>query len=86
MIAVSISPGSATAYLCKSSGITTAVNSSVTHSEISGLRFYVGIDPYFEERNQGFIGKMGTSMVYSTALTYDNISAIFNAQKAAFGL
>jgi hypothetical protein len=85
MIAVSISSGSATAYLCKSSGITTAVN-SVTHSEISGLKFYVGIDPYFEPLNKGFIGKMGTSMVYSTALTYDNISAIFNAQKAAFGL
>jgi hypothetical protein len=85
MIAVSISPGSATAYLCKSSGISTAVN-SVTHSEITGLKFYVGIDPYFEPLNRGFIGKMGTSMVYSTALTYDNISAIFNAQKAAFGI
>jgi hypothetical protein len=85
MIAVSISPSSATAYLCKSSGISTAVN-SVTHSEISGLKFYVGIDPYFEPLNKGFIGKVGTSMVYSTALTSTQITQIFNAQKVAFGL
>jgi hypothetical protein len=84
MIAVSISPGSATAYLCKSSGITTAVN-SVAHSGISGLNFYVGTDP-LEISNRATLGKIATSTVYSTALTADNIRSIFNDQKAAFGL
>jgi hypothetical protein len=31
-------------------------------------------------------GKMGTAMVYSVALSSTDITAIFNAQKASFGL
>ena len=85
MIAVSIGPSSATAYLCKSSGITTATN-TVSHPVTSGHKFYIACDPTKFALDRTFIGKMATAMVYSTTLTTANITAIFNAQKVAFGL
>ena len=85
MIAVSIGPSSATAYLCKSSGITTATN-TVSHPVTTGHKFYIACDPTRFALDRTFIGKIATSMVYSTTLTTANITAIFNAQKAAFGL
>ena len=85
MIAVSIGPSSATAYLCKSSGITTATN-TVSHPVTSGHKFYIACDPTRFALDRTFIGKMATAMVYSTTLTTANITAIFNAQKVAFGL
>jgi len=85
MIAVSIGPSSATAYLCKSSGITTATN-TVSHPETSGHKFYIACDPTRFALDRTFIGKMATAMVYSTTLTTADITAIFNAQKEAFGL
>jgi hypothetical protein len=84
MVAVTVTSTSATAYLCKASGITTAVN-NVAHATVSNLRFHIGNDP-IDLNNRGIVGKIGTSMVYSTALTLANITSIFNAQKAAFGL
>jgi hypothetical protein len=85
MIAVSIGPSSATAYLCKKSGITTATN-TVSHPVTTGHKFYIACDPGRFSLDRTFIGKIATSMVYSSTLTSDNITAIFNAQKAAFGL
>jgi hypothetical protein len=84
MVAVTVTSTTATAYLCKASGITTAVN-NVAHATVSNLKFYIGNDP-IDLNNRGIVGKIGTSMVYSTALTLANITSIFNAQKAAFGL
>ena len=84
MIAVSISSSEATAYLCKSSGITTAKNTH-THPALTGLRFYIACDPN-DLTGRTFKGKIATSMVYSTALSSSQITQIFNAQKAAFGL
>ena len=78
-------PNSATAYLCKSSGITTATN-TVSHPATTGHQFYIACDPTRFALDRTFIGKMGTAMVYSTTLTTANITAIFNAQKEAFGL
>ena len=85
MVALTITSSKAIVYLCKSSGITTA-ETSTTHTATSGsLKFYVGVDPQ-DTSNRSFKGKISTAMVYSTALTEVNITAIFNAQKASFGL
>ena len=85
MIAVSISTSSATAYLINSIGTSTATN-SISHPATSGHNFYIACDPTQYTTDRTFIGKMGTAMVYSTALTSAEIATIFNAQKAAFGL
>jgi hypothetical protein len=47
--------------------------------------FHIGYDPY-SPVNRAVKGKMGTAMVYSVALSSTDITAIFNAQKASFGL
>jgi hypothetical protein len=85
MLAVTISSTQAVAYLCNSNGISSATNMA-SHPAASGLNFFIGNDPIFGTADRAFTGKIATSMVYSTALTADNIRSIFNAQKAAFGL
>lgn len=85
MIAVSISTSSATAYLINSSGTSTATN-SISHSATLGHNFYIACDPTQFTTDRTFIGKIGTAMVYSTALTSAEINTIYIAQKAAFGL
>jgi hypothetical protein len=84
MIAVTVSATTATAYLCNASGITTATN-TVTHAALSGLNFFIACDPS-AKASRAFTGKIGTAMVYSTALTQAAITNIFNAQKSTFGL
>ena len=84
MVAVTVTSTSATAYLCKASGITTAVN-NVAHATVSNLKFYIGNDP-IDLNNRAMIGKIGTAMVYSTALSLQDITSVFNIQKASFGL
>jgi hypothetical protein len=84
MIAITVSANSAKAYLCNANGITTAIN-SVSHATLSGLRFYIACDPV-DQSLRAFKGKIGTAMVYNTALTSQNITDIFNVQKATFGL
>ena len=84
MVAVTINSTTATVYLCQYTGITTAINTT-DHPTVSNLKFYVGTDP-LDILVRATVGKIATSMVYSSTLTLDNITAIFNAQKAAFGL
>ena len=84
MIAVSIDSNGATAYILNSGGTSSATN-PVSHPSVSGHQFYIGVDPYSPSA-WAFKGKIATSMVYSTALTLANITSIFNAQKAAFGI
>ena len=84
MIAVTVSATTATAYLCNASGVATASN-TVTHATLSGLNFFIACDPS-SKASRAFTGKIATAMVYSNALTQADITNIFNAQKAAFGL
>ena len=87
MIVISVNAGSVTAYLCNSSGINSA-SSGRGHSSLASkpaTNFHIGYDPY-SPSGRAFKGKMGTAMVYSVALTSSDITAIFNAQKASFGL
>ena len=87
MIVIAVNAGSVTAYLCNSSGIA-SVSSGRGHSSLASkpaTNFHIGYDPY-NTAGRAFKGKMGTAMVYSVALTSADITAIFNAQKASFGL
>ncbi len=86
MIAVTISATSATAYLFNASNPTgLSSTNTVSHASLTGLKFYVGADP-LDLNTRAFLGKMGTAMVYTNALTQADIASIFNAQKSAFGL
>ena len=87
MIVISVNAGSVNAYLCNASGINSA-SSGRGHSSLTSkgaTNFYIAYDPY-SPSSRAFKGMMGTAMVYSTALSTADITAIFNAQKAAFGL
>jgi hypothetical protein len=87
MIVISVNAGSVTAYLCNASGIN-SVSSGRGHGSLSSkpaTNFHIGYDPY-NTAGRAFKGKMGTAMVYSTALSSTDIASIFNAQKSAFGI
>jgi hypothetical protein len=84
MIVVSINSSSATAYLLNASGIVSSIN-SVSHPTVSGLKFYIGSEP-FNLDTRAMVGRIGIAMVYNTALSQAEITSIFNAQKASFGL
>jgi hypothetical protein len=84
MIAITVSSSSATAYLCNSTGITTAINTNA-HSTLTGLNFYIACDPT-DKSGRAFVGKIATAMVYNSALSLSDITATFNAQKGSFGL
>ena len=87
MIVISVNAGSVIAYLCNASGIA-SVSSGRGHSSLTSkgaTNFYIAYDPYSPSA-RALKGKMGTAMVYSVALSSADISSIYNAQKAAFGL
>lgn len=84
MIAITVSANSATAYLCNSNGIATAVNNN-SHSTLTGLNFYIACDPS-DKASRAFIGKIGKAMIYSSALTLSEITSTFDAQKSTYGL
>ena len=87
MIVITVNASSVTAYLCKASGISSATNGT-THSSLASkgaTNFHIAYDP-FSPSGRAVKGKMGTAMVYSVALSLIDITTIFNAQKASFGL
>jgi hypothetical protein len=71
--------------LCQSSGITTATNTSSHSSTLSGLSFYVGVEP-FSPVGRAFVGRISTAMVYDTALSASDITQNYNAIKNTYGL
>jgi hypothetical protein len=85
MIVISVKDRIVTAYLCNASGINSVSNDSGHGSLTSrgATNFHIGLDPY---PGRQFKGKMGTAMVYSVGLSTDDITTIFNSQKAAFGI
>lgn len=83
MCAVTVSPSSATAYLCQSSGITSATN-NVTHSPTIINLIRVGADPATPTRT--FNGNIAQALLYNRALTASEIEQNFNAIKGRFGL
>lgn len=84
MIAVSISSSIAEIYLINAAG---SYNHSrnYSHAVSNNNKFFIGRDP-ITDPGRNYRGKIGTAMIYNAALTSQNITAIFNAQKVAFGL
>jgi hypothetical protein len=85
MIAVTVNSTTATAYLCQSSGITTATNTSSHASTLSGLSFYIACDPG-NTGGRAFVGNISQGAVYNTTLTSDEITTNFNNTKSIYGL
>jgi hypothetical protein len=81
MVAISVSSTSATAYLCQSSGITSATN-TVSHSSVSN-KFDVGRDPY---GGRFFKGNIAQSLIYNRALSAAEVQQNFNALRGRFGI
>ncbi len=87
MIVLSIKESELNVYLCNASGIISDSRGNGHGSLTSkgATNFHIGYDPY-DLSNRAFRGKMGTAMVYSVGLSTEDITTIFNEQKAAFGL
>lgn len=87
MAVISINSNTATAYLCNENGISSASNSSNNYdlSTRPTTNFYIACDPY-DKAARSFKGKIATAMVYTNTLSLAEITSIFNAQKASFGL
>mgnify|MGYP003659805547 CR=1 FL=1 len=83
MVAITVNSTTGTAYLCQSSGITTAVN-TVAHSSVSVFKLTVGQDTASSSRC--FIGDIGPVMFYNRALTANEITQNFNAHRGRYGL
>jgi hypothetical protein len=84
MIAVSISSTKAEVYLFNAAGSSTH-SRNYSHAVSNNNRFFIGRDP-ITDPGRNYRGKIGTAMIYNAALTSQNITAIYNAQKVAFGL
>lgn len=84
MIAVSISSTKAEVYLFNAAGSSTH-SRNYSHAVSNNNKFFIGRDP-ITDPGRNYRGKIGTAMIYNAALTSQNITAIFNAQKVAFGL
>jgi len=84
MIAVSISSTKAEVYLINAAGSSTHSH-NYSHAVSNNNRFFIGRDP-ITDPGRNYRGKIGTAMIYNAALTSQNITAIYNAQKVAFGL
>ena len=90
MIAVTVSSTEAIAYLCKSSGITTATNTT-SHSPVVGppLNFFISQDRGGGPGGGGyrnFIGGISQVAIYNTTLTSGEITTNFNNTKSIYGL
>jgi hypothetical protein len=82
MVAVSVTSTSATAYLCQTSGITTATN---TTSHASSVLNDIKI-AQDDAGSRFFNGNIAISQLYNRALSADEITQNFNALKGRFGV
>lgn len=82
MCAISISSTSATAYVCQSTGITSAIN-NVSHASTTIDNIKIGQDDF---GSRWFTGNIAQCLIYNRALTSIEILQNFNATKSRFGL
>jgi hypothetical protein len=82
MIAVSVTSTAATAYLCQTSGITSATN-IVNHSSSVLNDIKLAQDDF---GGRFFNGNISIAMIYNKALTADEIRQNFNATRARYGI
>ena len=82
LCAVSVSSGSATAYLCQQTGITSAVN-SVGHGSTTLDDIKIGQDDF---GGRFFTGNIAVAQIYNRALSRAEIIQNYNATKGRFKL
>jgi hypothetical protein len=82
MVAVSVTPTSATAYLCQSSGITSATN-TVSHTSTILDDIKIGVDEVF---SRYFAGNIAIAQIYNRALSSQEVLQNYNGQKSRFNL
>ena len=80
MVALTVSSSSATAYLFRSSGMTSATN-SVSHGSTTLDAIKVGADV---PTNRYLDGRIGVAMVYNKALTESEVEQNYNALKGRY--
>jgi hypothetical protein len=82
MIAVSVTSTAATAYLCQTSGTTTATN-TVNHSSSVLNDIKIAVD---DAAARYFNGNIAIAQLYNIALSADQVSQNFAADRARFGV
>jgi len=82
MIAVSVTSTAATAYLCQASGITTATNTvNHTSSVIDDIKI-----AFDDATIRYFTGNIAIAQLYNIALSADQVSQNFQADRGRFGV
>ena len=82
MVAVSVTSTSATAYLCQSSGITSATN-TVSHTSTTLDDIKLGQDDF---GGRLFTGNIAIAQLYNRALTAAEVSQNFEAIRGRYGV
>jgi hypothetical protein len=82
MIAVSVTSTAATAYLCQASGITTATN-TVSHGSSLLNDIKLAVD---DAAARYISGNIAIAQLYNIALSADQVSQNFTADRARFGV
>jgi hypothetical protein len=82
MIAISVTSTSATAYLCQTSGITTATN-TVSHGSSVIDDIKIALD---DAAARYFNGNIAIAQIYNIALSAGQVSQNFAADRARFGV
>jgi len=82
MVAVSVTSTAATAYLCQTSGITTATN-TVSHGSSVLDDIKIAWD---DAAARYFNGNIAIAQLYNIALSADQVSQNFTADRARFGV
>jgi hypothetical protein len=82
MVAVSVTSTAATAYLCQSSGITSATN-TVSHASTTLDDIKIGQD---DLGGRYFTGNIAIAQLYNIALSAEQVAQNFAADRARFGV
>jgi hypothetical protein len=82
MVAVSVTNTTATAYLCQSSGITSATN-TVSHTSTVLDDIRIGQDNLV---SRFFNGRIAVAQIYNIALSAEQVSQNFAADRSRFGV
>ena len=82
MVAVSVTSTAASAYLCQSSGITSAIN-TVSHTSTTLNDIKIGQEDF---GGRFFNGSIAIAQLYNIALSAEQVSQNFRADRARFGL
>ena len=82
MCAVSVTSSAATAYLCQSSGITSAIN-TISHTSTILDDIKIGQDDF---GGRFFTGNIAIAQLYNRALSATEIQQNFNAHRGRFGV